>query len=179
MTHPLVKQLRFTRSEFMRGIKKVSEEDAQKRLLPMNCLSWNVGHLAWQEQRYFLMFGQGQVLLPKIAEEFAYGAPGTTPKLSYVLKAWKTITQAADPWLDSLTTESLQQFVMHKGKPTQRMFGNLLQRVIYHYWYHTGENLAIRQQLGHSNLPQFVGNIDDQAPYTPEGAGVKKPAKKK
>jgi hypothetical protein len=27
----------------------VSEEDAQRRLLPMNSLSWMVGHLAWQE----------------------------------------------------------------------------------------------------------------------------------
>ena len=31
------------------------------------------------------------------------------------------------------------------------------------------ENLAIRQQLGHKRLPQFVGNIDRQAPYRPEG----------
>lgn len=59
---------------------------------------------------------------------------------------------------------------MSKGKPTARIFGNLLQRVIYHYWYHTGENMAIRQQLGHANLAQFVGNIDDQAPYRPEAA---------
>lgn len=179
MTHPLVKQLRFTRSEFMRSVKGVAEADAQKRLLPMNCLSWNVGHLAWQEQRYFLMFGQGLVPLPAIAEEFAYGAPGTTPKLATVLKAWKTITTAADPWLDSLTSETLQQFVMNKGKPTQRMFGNLLQRVIYHYWYHTGENMAIRQQLGHGKLAQFVGNIDDQAPYTLEAVGAVKPKTKK
>lgn len=179
MTHPLVKQLRFTRSEFMRAIKNVSEEDAQKRLLPMNCLSWNVGHLAWQEQRYFLMFGQGLVLLPEIAKEFEVGAPGTTPQLAYVLKAWKTITKAADPWLDSLTTETLQQFIMHNGKPTQRMVGNLIQRTIYHYWYHTGENMAIRQQLGHTKLGQFVGNIDDQAPYLPEVTEKKKPARKK
>ena len=40
-----------------------------------------------------------------------------------------------------------------------------MQRVIYHYWYHTGENLAIRQLLGHTDLPEFVGNIDDEAPY--------------
>ena len=57
---------------------------------------------------------------------------------------------------------------MIKGKPSARVYGNLLQRVIYHYWYHIGENLAIRQQLGHKRLPQFVGNIDDEAPYHPE-----------
>ena len=34
-----------------------------------------------------------------------------------------------------------------------------------HYWYHNGENQAIRQRLGHAELPQFVGNVDDEAPY--------------
>lgn len=168
MSHPLVNQLRFTRKEFLRAIKGVSEADAQKRLLPMNCLSWNVGHLAWQEQRYFLYFAQDQMLLPEINKNFAYGAPASTPALADVLKAWNTITAAVDPWLDTLTPAKLQQEVMHKGKPTGRFFGNLLQRVIYHYWYHIGENMAIRQQLGHTHLPQFVGNIDDQAPYQPE-----------
>ena len=165
MAHPLVDQLRFTRSEFMRGIKGLSDKDARKRLLPMNCISWNVGHLAWQEQRYFLYFGQGQILLPDINDEFAYGAPASTPALKDVLKAWHTITEAADPWLDSLTSAKLQQFVTNKCKPTVRMYGNLLQRTIYHYWYHLGENMAIRQKLGHTNLAQFVGNIDGRAPY--------------
>lgn len=48
--------------------------------------------------------------------------------------------------------------------------GNLLQRVIYHYWFHPGENQAIRQMLSHTNLPEFVDNIDDEAPYTPDTA---------
>ena len=61
MTHPMVTQLRFTRSEFLRSIRGVEEDDASQRLLPMNCISWNVGHLAWQEQRYFLYFGQGKM----------------------------------------------------------------------------------------------------------------------
>ena len=168
MAHPLVDQLRFTRSEFMRGIKGLSDKDARKRLLPMNCISWNVGHLAWQEQRYFLYFGQGQILLPDINDEFAYGAPASKPTLREVLKAWHTITKAADPWLDSLTSAKLGEFVISKGKPTARMYGNLLQRVIYHYWYHLGENMAIRQKLGHTNLADFVGNIEKQAPYRAE-----------
>ena len=45
--------------------------------------------------------------------------------------------------------------------------GSLMQRVLYHYWYHTGENMAIRQMLGNPNLPDFVGNIDEEAPYAP------------
>ena len=70
MTHPLVDQLRFTRNEFMRGVKGLADEDARKRLMPMNCISWNVGHLAWQEQRYFLYFGQGEIMFPDVNEQF-------------------------------------------------------------------------------------------------------------
>ncbi|HEU0296837.1 MAG TPA: DinB family protein [Anaerolineales bacterium] len=168
MPHPLVSQLRFTRSEFMRAVKGVGDEDARKRLLPMNCLSWNIGHLAWQEQRYFLYYGQGQMLLREIDKSFAYGAPASTPPLKEVLSAWRAITSAADPWLDTLTPAKLQQNAISNGKPIAYFYGNLLQRVIYHYWYHIGENLAIRQQLGHKRLPQFVGDIDGKAPYRPE-----------
>ena len=168
MPHPLVLQLRFTRSEFKRALKGLSDEQARKRSMPMNCISWNIGHLAWQEQRYWLFFAQGKVLLPKVNELFAYGAPASTPPLDEAWKAWRTITKASDAWLDTLTTEKLQQRVIKDGKPSQIIFGSLIQRMIYHYWYHIGESMAIRQNLGHTRLPQFVGNIDGQAPYTPE-----------
>ena len=174
MTHPLIDQLRFTRSEFMRGVKGITDEDARKRLMPMNCLSWNIGHLAWQEQRYFLLFGQGKLLFPDIHEQFAYGAPASKPPLKEVLSAWKKITKAADPWLDKLTNTKLQGQPIVNGETIPRTYGNLLLRVIYHYWYHTGENLAIRQKLGHKNLPQFVGDIDEKAPYRPERNSRKK-----
>jgi hypothetical protein len=165
--HPLVLQLKFTRAEFKRALKGLTEEDATKRLLPMNCISWNVGHLAWQEQHYFLYFGQGLLPFPAIQQAYAYGVPASTPPLGEVLAYWRKITRAADPWLECLTSEKLMEQVIGKdGKPLQRIYGNLLQRTIYHYWYHTGESLAIRQMLGHSNLPDFVGNIDRQAPYT-------------
>jgi hypothetical protein len=169
MPHPLVDQLRFTRSEFARAVKGVSDEDAARRFLPMNCIAWNIGHLAWQEQRYFLYYGaEGRLILPEIDREFAYGAPASTPSLKEMLAAWKTITEAADPWLDNLTTETLSSNVISQGKPLARYYGNLLQRVIYHYWYHTGENMAIRQLLGHRRLPVYVGDIDGKAPYRPE-----------
>lgn len=78
MIHPLGTQLRFARSEFVRCLDGVSEEDGVKRLLPMNCISWIVGHLANQENGY---------------------------------------------------------------------------------WFHTGEAHAIRQMLGHPDMPQFVGGF--------------------
>jgi hypothetical protein len=112
------------------------------------------------------LYGQGPADPALVA--FAYGAPASTPSLREVLNYWRKITKAADPWLESLTSEKLLEQVMKDGKPLQRIFGNLLQRTIYHYWYHTGENVAIRQMLGHPNLPDFVGNIDRQAPFTQE-----------
>jgi hypothetical protein len=167
MPHPLVVQLRFTRSEFKRALDGVTEAEARQRFLPMNCISWNVGHLAWQEQRYFLFFGQNRMPLPQINDLFAYGAPASTPSLHEIWTAWNTITHAVDPWLDALVTEKLLEHVVIDGQSSPYIFGSLLQRVIYHYWYHTGENLAIRQMLGHTDLPEFVGDIDGEAPYRP------------
>jgi uncharacterized damage-inducible protein DinB len=167
--HPLVRQLRFTRGEFMRSVRGVSDSDAARRFAPLNCMAWNVGHLAWQEQSYFLRYGQDKMLLPEIDRHFISGAPASTPALSDMLAAWRQITSAADPWLDTLTSAMLQQpFTRQDGLPGKRTYGSLLQRVIYHYWYHAGENMAIRQLLGHERLPQFVGDIDSKAPYVPE-----------
>ena len=168
MVHPLVAQLRFTRSEFQRALVGLTEAEARQRFLPMNCISWNVGHLAWQEQRYFVLFAQNKMPLPQINDLFAYGAPASTPSLHDMRVAWTALTQAADLWLATVTTEKLQERVVIDGQATRYIFGSLLQRVIYHYWYHTGENLAIRQLLGHTELPEFVGDIDEEAPYRPE-----------
>ncbi|MBE7473045.1 MAG: DinB family protein [Anaerolineae bacterium] len=168
MIHPLVLQLRFTRSEFKRALTGLSDADARRRIMPMNCISWNIGHMAWQEQRYWLWRGQGQILLPQLNDLFAYGAPASTPPLDEMWAAWQTIVNAADPWLDTLRTENLYEPIIIDGAPSGYIFGTLLQRVIYHYWYHTGENMGIRQQLGHTDLPEFVGDIDTAAPYRPE-----------
>jgi len=167
MAHPLVEQLRFTRSEYRRALAGISNEDAQKRLMPMNCISWTIGHLAWQEQRYWLTGMQGRVILPALYERFGWGQPATTPALSEVWLMWNTIIEATDPFLDTLTNESLMRDVTFQEGDWKwtTSAGNLVQRVIYHYWYHTGECMAIRQMLGHANLPDFVGDIDTEAPF--------------
>ena len=167
MVHPLVEQLRFARSEFERGIAGVSEDDAQQRLGPMNCISWNVGHMAWREQRCWLFLAQDRLPMPEINERFAFGSPASTPLLESTLKDWRALSEQADAWLDTITPETLSRTITANGRPTDITFGSLLLRNIYHYWYHTGENAAIRQQLGHGTLPDFVGDIDHEAPYRP------------
>jgi len=168
MTHPLVDQLMFSRSEFIRALQGLSEEDAQKRILPMNCISWNVGHLAWQEQKYYLAYTRGIILLENIQKEFAKGAAASTPSLKEMLEAWEEITREADSWLNGASKGLLMQQVVLDGKTMDFTYGNVILRTIYHYWYHTGENCAIRQLLGHKDLPSFVGDIDGKAPYRPE-----------
>lgn len=168
MPHPLVDQLRFTRSEFLRGLRGLGEADAQRRVEPMNSIGWNVGHLAWQEQQYFVTWPRGERPYPDIDREFISGAPPSTPSLERVLGAWRVITATADPWLDGLTSDDLEARVVSGGHELKRRYGDLVQRVIYHYWFHTGENAAIRQALGHTGLPQFVGSIDSKAPYRPD-----------
>ena len=169
MTHPLVLQLRFARSEFKRGLEGLSDADARRRIEPMNCISWNVGHLAWQEQRYWLQRLQVQTLLTELDELFCYGCPPITPPLHEMLTTWQNVIAAADPFLDTLTTAYLvppRTFGAGEQAVTTSA-GNLLQRVIYHYWYHNGENQAIRQILRHTGLQDFIGNIDSEAPYVP------------
>ena len=167
MAHPLVDQMRFTRSELVRALEGVSPEDAVKRLLPMNCISWIVGHLASHEDAYWCLVAQGQRVAPELYDVVRYGGPPSTPDLGQMWDAWRRVTGAADVYLDSLTSDRLAEHLQWKGKPTDESVGTMLQRVIYHYWYHLGEAHAIRQMLGHRDLPQFVGDMT-QAPYRPE-----------
>jgi hypothetical protein len=168
MPHPLVDQFRFTRSEWLRGLEGVSEEDGARHFGSMNCISWTVGHLAWHEQRTFLQRPQDKVIFPQLNELFAYGAPMNTPSFTEMLELWHIVSKAADPYLDSLTTEILQTDLLLNGKSVGQSRGSALRRITYHYWYHIGEIQAIRQMLGHTHLPEYVGDIEGEAPYRPE-----------
>ncbi len=160
---PIVEQLRFTRSEFRRGLRGTPDADGIRKLEPMNSIGWIVAHMAWHEQRYWLTRAQDLTPQPDLNEIARNGGPATTPPLRPMLSAWKAVTEAADPWLDGLTGADLAEPL--RGAGPRRTIGSALQRVTYHYWFHTGEILAIRQVLGHARLPEFVGNIDDEAPY--------------
>ena len=149
----------------MRG---VTEEQGARHFGQMNSISWTVGHLAWQEQRYLLYRNQGILLVPELQEVYYSGAPMSTPSLAHSLKLWRKVTRATDRFLDSLTTRGLQKDLPLNGKSVGQSQGSAILRLIHHYWFHIGEIQAIRQLLGHQKLPIYVGNIEAKAPYRPE-----------
>ena len=163
MPVPLVDQLRFTRAEWLRALRVMPEEDGLRRLEPMNSIGWIVGHLGWQEQRYFVTRPQHRTPAPILNHVAASGGPATSPPLRDMLAAWRQVTQEADGWLDTLTTAALLEPMPPPGP--KRSVGDAVHRVTYHYWFHIGEILAIRQILGHPHLPEFVGDIERRAPY--------------
>jgi len=169
MPHPLVDQVRFARSEFRRCLEGIGEEDAVRRLMPMNSISWIVCHMAGQERRFWLRWAQG---ITDVAFELddwgAVNKPANTPKLLDAWTAWETVAAAVDPFLDGLTQERLTEHLVADGEVMESNIGSMLRRNAYHYWYHTGEASAIRQLLGHQNVPEFVGDIAALAQYRPE-----------
>ena len=168
MPHPLVTQLRFTRSEFKRAIDGVSNEDGARRFLPMNSLGWMVAHLAWHEQLCWLTRAQGQTLHPELNELAGYGKPASTPPIDTMWSLWESITNASEPYLDTLTSENLVTHWEVNGQPHRESIGSVLRRITYHYWYHIGESQAIRQLLNHPHRASFVGDIGEKAPYIAE-----------
>ena len=171
MTHYLVRQLQFTRREFLRGLRDVNAEEAIRRFIPMNSISWIVGHLADQENRYWVRYVQDQQLVPGLNDLVGYGRPASTPPLDDMWNAWRMITQAADCYLETLTPEQLQAHPEWNGRRIQENTGTLLLRNIHHYWFHLGEALAIRQMLRHTNLPEFIGDMTE-AGYAPERPAI-------
>jgi hypothetical protein len=133
----------------------------------MNCISWMVGHLANQEHFYWVVAAQDKMLAPDLHPLVGTGQPPSIPPFEEMWAAWYTVTQAADEFLDTLTTDRLQTYLTWRGKPLRESVGTMILRNTYHYWFHTGEAHAIRQMLGHGALPEFVGDMSN-AFYTPE-----------
>ncbi|MCB9148200.1 MAG: DinB family protein [Caldilineaceae bacterium] len=159
MPHPLVDQLRFARSEFVRCLDGVNNDDARRRLEPMNCISWIIGHLSAQEDAYWNGAAQTAPVAPHLRELLSSGQVDVLPPLDEMWSTWGAITAAADRYLDTVTAEILLQHPLREGKPHAENYGTMLYRNIYHYWFHTGEAHAVRQMLGHGELPQFVGDM--------------------
>ncbi|MEO8084992.1 MAG: DinB family protein [Ardenticatenales bacterium] len=167
MPHPIVQQLRFTRSEFQRAVTGVTPEEAARHFGPMNCIGWIVGHLAWQEQMYWLTQAQGRTPAPEV-NACANGQPMSTPPFEAMWAAWHAVVAEVDAFIEPLDDAALLEHTRQRTaphEPYKESNGTRLLRTTYHYWYHMGELQAIRQMLGHTGLPSFVGAIGDKAPF--------------
>ena len=168
MTHPLIDQVRFTRAEWLRALRGVSEADGARKIEPINTIGWTVGHLAWQEQLYFITRAQGRTPLPILNEVAASGGPPSIPSLKQMMAAWKQVTADTDAWMATLTTPDLLRQLPPPG--FKRTVGDAIRRMTYHYWFHIGEIVAQRQLMDHPRRPEYVGNIEAKAPYRAEDA---------
>lgn len=164
MPHPLVDQLHFARAEFVRCLDGLSADDAQRRLLPSNSLSWTVGHLANHENRYYVWRAQGRLIYPDLNDRVGFGRPASTPPLADMWAAWRAITAEADRYLLALTPDILTTHLVYDGTTHPESVGTMLLRSTYHYWFHTGEAHGLRQQMGHADLPEFVGALPAYRP---------------
>ena len=50
--HTLVQMLYLARKEFERNLVGLTDEDARKRIEPMNCISWIIAHVANQHHLF-------------------------------------------------------------------------------------------------------------------------------
>jgi hypothetical protein len=165
MVHPLVAQLRFTRGEWLRGLEGVTDEEGSRRFGTLNAIGWMVGHLASHEQVYWLERGRGRTLVPEVYA-CASGQPASMPPLSEMLAGWREIVAASEEYLDQLDARALAGHWEVNGRPSRENIGTSLYRITYHYWFHLGEMQAVRQLLGHTGLPMYVGDLSGVA-YQP------------
>ncbi len=156
MIHTLVRQLRFTRGKWVSAFDGVPAEDGERRLGQSNSLSWMVAHLAAHEQRTWVELAQGRVIDAAVYA-CAPGQPATVPPYVATWEIWREVVAAADVYLDTIT-DAVTRSTLPDGRET---VGTMLLRNIYHYWYHLGEVQMIRQQMGHGDLPGFVGRMPD------------------
>jgi uncharacterized damage-inducible protein DinB len=153
--HPLVEMQHVTRGEFLRGLEGLSDEDARRRMEPMNCISWIVGHVAHQERAFFVAWPRGEQPEARYGA-FGYAAPPSQPSLEEAMALWREASEDADALLHSATEEGLRQLVLSPDPEVEREnLGTRIVRNIFHYWAHVGEISAIRQVLGH-RPPDFV-----------------------
>jgi hypothetical protein len=127
----------------------------------MNCLSWTVGHLALQEHFFWVELAQGRNIAPGLRQRVGYRQPPSTPPWEEMWDLWHTITREADVFLGTLQPEALRNRFLWEGKPADQDVGTLLLRNIFHYWFHLGKAHAVRQMLGHPDLPVYVGDLSN------------------
>jgi len=146
-----------TRKEFERNLQGLTDQDARRRIEPMNCISWIIAHVANQHRTFFVDWPMGRETDSRY-KPYGYGRPSSQPSLEEAIALWRDACKDSEAWLQAATSKSLQ----NKGNftsPEDENGGTLLVRNIFHTWYHLGEINSIRQILGH-RPPEFVNMYD-------------------
>ncbi len=157
--HYLVTQLDFARAEFQRVMQDVSPQEGTRVLPPFNSLGFIVAHMAVHEHTMWILMGQQRKLYSGIGARFGSGAETSTPDWDEVWTIWHHVIQEADHYLVTLTDDMMDTFLTFRDQPREESLGHTLLRVINHYWFHIGEAHGLRQALGHTDIPDFVGDI--------------------
>jgi len=155
--HTLVQMYHLTRKEFERNLQGLTDEDARKRIEPMNCISWIIAHVANQQRTFFADWPQGKESDPRY-RPYGCGCPASQPPLEEAMTLWRDACDEADVWLHAATKDSLQ-LQSPLTSPEVENGGTLIVRCIFHTWCHLGEISSIRQMLGH-RPPEFVNMYD-------------------
>ena len=155
--HTLVHMYHLARKEFERNLKGLTDEDARKRIEPMNCISWIVAHVAHQQHVFFVAWPQGKQT-DRRYRPYGTGVPPSQPSLAEAISLWRDACKEADVWLNAATKDSLQRQGLLTSSE-QENGGTLIARCIFHTWCHLGEISSIRQILGHQP-PEFVNMYD-------------------
>ena len=151
--HPLAQMHDITKMEFSRSLVGLSDEDARKRIEPMNCIGWIIGHVSLQQHLLFVAWANGKGMEPQY-DAFDWGRPSSEPSLEEVAALWRASCDDADVWFEAATEDSMLQTFPGAVKLGENA-GTLVARNIFHTWCHLGEISAIRQILGHRS-PEFV-----------------------
>ena len=158
---------RFAISEFERGLKGLTAEEAVARVAKadgtrMNSITWTMGHVStgWLFD-YALMTGERFQFGERVF--FGPGADPTPPILEEMRVMFAQAKSLTETWLPDATDELLSS-KRDFGPQAAEKLGTQLMRAILHTWFHTGETNAMRQMLGHGEI-QFVGRMRGRLEY--------------
>ena len=154
---------RFALSEFERGLEGLTEEEARTRITKadgseMNAITWIVSHIVghWLA---VASYAKGGELPWHLVRFVGPAADPTPPPLGEALKLLRDAKASID-WLtdadDSLFSTTREEHPF--STQGQDNIGIALIYAAFHTWFHTGEINAIRQMLGHAEIP-FVGEM--------------------
>ncbi len=153
--HHLVRYLQHARRELRRAVDGMSAADLERRVGGINSVAWMVGHLAWQEQAYWLL-SRGEPALADL-DAFGRGRPDAPPAFDELFDVWARVTAASDVWLSGLDEAGLRSHLQGRRLFEKENVGTLLTRASSHYYLHIGQITAVRRLLD-DRVPSFVGS---------------------